>query len=154
METGSVLDAEYMNSFPRVDIVYSWGVLHHSGQVWVALEHAGCLVKDGGKLFIAIYNDQGTASALWRWVKHSYNRSSKLVRPPILWPAFVQTYWRWLLKELVLLRVSGISCVRGAARHVAMARPGGLGGRLSFRSWQNRRRSSIFTGRGAFVSRS
>ncbi len=104
VDTGSVLDAEYIDSLPKVDIVYSWGVLHHTGQMWVALDHASRLVKDGGKLFIAIYNDQGTASDRWRWVKRTYCRSSKVLRPPILWAAFLQIYWRRLLKDLVLLR--------------------------------------------------
>jgi 2-polyprenyl-6-hydroxyphenyl methylase/3-demethylubiquinone-9 3-methyltransferase len=113
VDTGSVLDAEYMNSFPKVDIVYSWGVLHHTGQMWMALEHAGRLVKDGGKLFIAIYNDQGTASNRWRSLKRTYNHSPKLLRPPILWAAFVQIYWRRLLKEMVLLR--GFQTFRGYA---------------------------------------
>ena len=101
---GSVLDPEYMSSLPKFDVVYSWGVLHHTGQMWLALEHAGRLVKDGGKLFIAIYNDQGTASRRWRWVKRTYNRSPKLLRPPMLLAAFVGTYWRRTVKDLALLR--------------------------------------------------
>jgi 2-polyprenyl-6-hydroxyphenyl methylase/3-demethylubiquinone-9 3-methyltransferase len=81
--------------------------------MWMALEHAGRLVKDGGKLFIAIYNDQGTASNRWRSLKRTYNHSPKLLRPPILWAAFVQIYWRRLLKEMVLLR--GFQTFRGYA---------------------------------------
>jgi 2-polyprenyl-6-hydroxyphenyl methylase/3-demethylubiquinone-9 3-methyltransferase len=102
--SGSVLDADYMLSLPKADIVYSWGVLHHTGQMWLALEHAGASVEQGGKLFIAIYNDQGTASARWRWVKRTYNRLPALLRPPVLWAVFVQQYWRRIVKDLVLLR--------------------------------------------------
>jgi 2-polyprenyl-6-hydroxyphenyl methylase/3-demethylubiquinone-9 3-methyltransferase len=62
------------------------------------------LVKEGGKLFIAIYNDQGGVSRRWRWVKRTYNHSPSMLRPPILWAAFLQIYWRRMLKDLLLFR--------------------------------------------------
>lgn len=69
IEEGSVLDADYLATLGQFDIVYSWGVIHHTGQMWVGLANLVPLVKNGGKLFIAIYNDQGPTSALWRVVK-------------------------------------------------------------------------------------
>ena len=93
-----------MSSLPTFDIVYSWGVLHHTGQMWLALEHAGRLVDNGGKLFIAIYNDQGTASRRWRWLKATYNRLPKLLRSPVLWAGFVQLYWRPVVKDCLMFR--------------------------------------------------
>jgi 2-polyprenyl-6-hydroxyphenyl methylase/3-demethylubiquinone-9 3-methyltransferase len=102
--TGSVLDPDYIHSLPQFDIVYSWGVLHHTGQMWLALEHAGSRVREGGKLFIAIYNDQGGASRRWRWVKRAYNRLPGWLRPPLLWAAFAQLYWRRGIKDLVTFR--------------------------------------------------
>jgi 2-polyprenyl-3-methyl-5-hydroxy-6-metoxy-1,4-benzoquinol methylase len=59
IEEGSVLDADYVQALGKFEVVYSWGVLHHTGAMWQALEHAALPVADGGKLFIAIYNDQG-----------------------------------------------------------------------------------------------
>ena len=72
VEEASVLDRDHIRSLGMFDIVYSWGVLHHTGQMWKALEHAAIPVAPGGKLFISIYNDQGMKSKLWTWVKKTY----------------------------------------------------------------------------------
>ncbi len=80
IEQGNVLDVAYLNTLGTYDIVYSWGVLHHTGNMWKALENVIPLVKKGGKLFISIYNDQGILSQCWKWVKKLYNCSSKPMR--------------------------------------------------------------------------
>lgn len=72
VEQGSVLDAEYLAKLGRFDIVYSWGVLHHTGDMWAAIANVCPLAADGGKLFIAIYNDQGWRSRAWYWLKRIY----------------------------------------------------------------------------------
>src|SRR6185503_9532160 len=54
IEEGSALDGEYVRSLGRFDVVYSWGVLHHTGNMWLALENAQLPVQRSGKLFIAI----------------------------------------------------------------------------------------------------
>jgi 2-polyprenyl-6-hydroxyphenyl methylase/3-demethylubiquinone-9 3-methyltransferase len=74
VEQGSVLDPDYMASLGTFDVVYSWGVLHHTGEMWKAIEHARQRVGAHGHLFIAIYNDQGAASRFWVAVKHFYCR--------------------------------------------------------------------------------
>ncbi len=63
VEQGSVLDERYLASLGTFDIVYSWGVLHHTGRMWDAIDAACRRVGPGGKLFIAIYNDLGTRTA-------------------------------------------------------------------------------------------
>jgi 2-polyprenyl-6-hydroxyphenyl methylase/3-demethylubiquinone-9 3-methyltransferase len=72
VEEGSVLDREYLRSLGVFDVVYSWGVLHHTGKMWQAMENALLPVKRGGLVFIAIYNDQGFLSRFWRGVKKTY----------------------------------------------------------------------------------
>jgi 2-polyprenyl-3-methyl-5-hydroxy-6-metoxy-1,4-benzoquinol methylase len=72
IERGSVLDADYITRLGQFDIVYSWGVLHHTGAMWRALSNAALPVGAGGRLFIAIYNDQARKSQLWRSVKRIY----------------------------------------------------------------------------------
>lgn len=73
VETGSILDKEYLRTLGKFDIVYSWGVLHHTGSMWESLSNVVDLVGDNGKLFIAIYNDQGEQSKRWLRIKQIYN---------------------------------------------------------------------------------
>jgi 2-polyprenyl-3-methyl-5-hydroxy-6-metoxy-1,4-benzoquinol methylase len=79
---GSVLDEAFIQSLGQFDIVYSWGVLHHTGDMWRALEHAQRAVAPGGRLFIAIYNDTGSQSARWKRIKQIYSRLPRLIRAP------------------------------------------------------------------------
>lgn len=76
-----MLDVDYLKSLGKWDVVYSWGVLHHTGAMWQALENVGPLVAEGGRLFIAIYNDQGGWSRRWRVLKRTYNKLPKVLRP-------------------------------------------------------------------------
>lgn len=71
----------------QFDVVYSWGVLHHTGAMWVGLELAAQAVVPGGKLAIAIYNDQGGASRRWLRVKRMYVEGGA-VRRAVLLAAF------------------------------------------------------------------
>jgi 2-polyprenyl-3-methyl-5-hydroxy-6-metoxy-1,4-benzoquinol methylase len=74
VERGSVLDRLFLESLPAADVVYSWGVLHHTGEMWRALEHVSDRVNPGGQLFIALYNDEGWKSRVWLAVKRLYCR--------------------------------------------------------------------------------
>jgi SAM-dependent methyltransferase len=80
IESKMVLDAGYLESLGQFDFVYSWGVLHHTGNLWQALENVAPLVKQDGLLFLSIYNYQPFLSAYWRLVKRIYNHLPKVGR--------------------------------------------------------------------------
>jgi len=91
IEQGNVLNGDYLKSLGQFDIVYSWGVLHHTGAMWDALENIEPLVADEGKLYISIYNNQGGASLLWTSLKRFYNQSSNPMKGFIV--LSVGAYW-------------------------------------------------------------
>ena len=78
---GSVLDNADLAGLGAFDIVYSWGVLHHTGEMWRAIFNASRLVRGGGMFYIAIYNDQGLQSRLWWLIKYTSNRLPRFLRP-------------------------------------------------------------------------
>jgi 2-polyprenyl-6-hydroxyphenyl methylase/3-demethylubiquinone-9 3-methyltransferase len=102
VEEASVLDQQYLATLGSFDIVYSWGVLHHTGQMWPALENVHRLVAPGGKLFIALYNDTGSQSSRWKWLKKTYNRLPGVLRVPytlvVIAPDEVKSLARAVLK--------------------------------------------------------
>jgi SAM-dependent methyltransferase len=104
VEQGSVVDRRYVDGLGRHDIVYAWGVLHHTGDMWRALDHAALPVAPhGGRLFLAIYNDQGGTSRRWRMVKKFYNSGSAGRTAAV---ATIIPYWigRGLIADLAQLK--------------------------------------------------
>lgn len=92
VEQGSALDKDYLQTLGQWDIVYSWGVLHHTGAMWQALENIIPLVRHGGTLFIAIYNYQRVMTPVWTWVKRTYNRLPNGLRWLVLGPALIRLW--------------------------------------------------------------
>jgi 2-polyprenyl-3-methyl-5-hydroxy-6-metoxy-1,4-benzoquinol methylase len=115
----SVLDPAYLSKLGNFDVVYSWGVLHHTGAMWAALENMTPLVKNGGLLFISIYNDQGNKSLRWLALKKFYNRSPKPVQLLLSGGVCVQLWWRSSLKDL--LRLRPFATWRDASKHRGMS---------------------------------
>jgi 2-polyprenyl-6-hydroxyphenyl methylase/3-demethylubiquinone-9 3-methyltransferase len=82
VERGSALDERYLRSLGVFDIVYSWGVLHHTGQMWRALELATLPLAPEGQLFVSLYNrtpprsHRSIVAMKWTYVH----------LPPLRWP--------------------------------------------------------------------
>ncbi|HVM18163.1 MAG TPA: class I SAM-dependent methyltransferase [Gaiellaceae bacterium] len=90
----SILDPQLPERLPRADIVYSWGVLHHTGDMFAAIRNAAGVVAPGGVFCIAIYNrvtGRLLDSRRWRSVKRFYNRSPSAIRRVL--EALYFTYW-------------------------------------------------------------
>ena len=85
---GSILDQKTIQKLKKINlkkkdskfqIVHSWGVLHHSGKMWKAINNAVSLVTENGYLAISIYNKHWS-SPFWHKVKYFYNISPRLIR--------------------------------------------------------------------------
>jgi len=104
IQTGSVLDKDYLAKLGKFDVVYSWGVLHHTGNMWLALENLVGNVARDGKLFIAIYNDQGRASKIWWHIKKAYLSLPKSLRWLVMVPCFIRLWGPTTIRDLILLK--------------------------------------------------
>lgn len=79
---GSILDSSVVSDLRTkgpFDIVHSWGVLHHTGNMWQAIDNAASLVKNDGHLVIALYARHWT-SPLWKAVKWTYVHSPRAIQ--------------------------------------------------------------------------
>lgn len=79
-----VLDAEAVVEVGTFPLVYSWGVLHHTGDMWRAIRHASQCVAEEGMFVIAIYNRHWT-SPIWHVIKWLYMRSPQILRTLMVW---------------------------------------------------------------------
>ena len=82
--------------------MYSWGVLHHTGDMTASLENAGRLVAPSGALFIAMYNYQGRSSRARLRVKKAYNRLPCGLKWLVLLPAAGRLWGPSMLRDLLI----------------------------------------------------
>lgn len=87
---GSVLDTEFVESLGQADVVYSWGVLHHTGAMWDAIDNALKVVKPGGLILIALYRAPRHVEIHMR-LKRIYNALPGALRPVLA--AMFATAW-------------------------------------------------------------
>jgi 2-polyprenyl-6-hydroxyphenyl methylase/3-demethylubiquinone-9 3-methyltransferase len=100
---GSILDPAFVAALPPADVVYAWGVLHHTGAMWQAIDNTAGQLAPSGRLAIAIYNEVNSpfgGSRQWWVIKRWYNRA-----PPALRLLLEQAYMaQRALRDLVVLR--------------------------------------------------
>lgn len=83
---GDVLDDGFVQSLGKWNLVYSWGVLHHTGSVWRAIDNASKTVADGGLFYIALYSaDTISNQDFWLRAKREYNEASSWKRHRMVW---------------------------------------------------------------------
>jgi len=104
VESGPILDTAYLSKLGTFDIVYSWGVLHHTGAMWQALENTQMLVAKNGFLYIAIYNHQVYWSAFNIRMKRLYVRSPVVGKWFITISFIAFQVFKGLIKDLIFLR--------------------------------------------------
>lgn len=118
VQQASVLDRDFLKSLGQFDVVYSWGVLHHTGHMWDALTNVEPLVKQGGRLFIALYNDEGFKSRVWTRIKKFYCSGLP---------------GRWLVKAIFIPMFAGVAVLKCLAT-----------GRNYFADYKRRRGMSVY----------
>jgi len=115
VEQGSVLDRSYLEQVPAADIVYSWGVLHHTGHMYDAIRNAASKVREGGLLYLALYR-KTILCDLWKVEKRLFSTAPEAVRAAIRAAWITKTRLAYRLK-----RRDFAAMVRGYGQNTALA---------------------------------
>ncbi len=100
IQQGDILDKSFISTLGTFDIVYSWGVLHHTGDMWVAISNSAEFVNQEGVFVVAIYNDQGIKSDLWGYAKKVFCRSPRYVQVVMLIVGLCRFWLPTAMKDL------------------------------------------------------
>lgn len=96
----SVFDLE-PNLVGHFDVVYSWGVLHHTGDMKKAISLACHMVKPEGTIILALYR-KTLMCHFWKWEKRLYNNG------PAWFPTTARIIYKALFLAGLLLRGKNI----------------------------------------------
>lgn len=108
--SGSILDDEFLAGIAPATNVFSWGVLHHTGAMWRAVENTLKLIAPGGRCCLALYN-RPNHPRLMLALKRLYNRLPKPFKPSMR-----LGYGVALLMVLTLRRRNPVRYVRDYGR--------------------------------------
>jgi len=103
LHVGSILDGATVKALRAsaavagrgFDVVHSWGVLHHTGDMKLAVANAGSLVGPDGYFVLAIYN-RHWSSRPWLAIKFLYVHSPRWLQRMmvgVLYPAIWLAKW-------------------------------------------------------------
>lgn len=81
---GSILDMQFVQSVGQFDIAYSWGVLHHTGSMWAAIENSFSLVAPKGTIWISLYA-KGSRYPKDLAIKRKYNLAGNFGKRLMVW---------------------------------------------------------------------
>jgi len=126
---GSILDVQFLGTLAPADVVYSWGVLHHTGAMWQVIENAVSKMQPHGVFALAIYNNVESwlgGSAQWWRIKRLYNQAPQPLRR-LMEEAYVAQF---IARHLLTLR-NPFSKMRGYGEHGAR----GMDFRHDVRDW-------------------
>lgn len=104
VDKGSILDSDYVRSLGEFDIVYAWGVLHHTGNLRLAMEQVLIPVAPGGRLFVSIYNHQVYWTTFNVKMKRAYSQAPSAGKWAIVGIYTASRIIRGLVKDFVLQR--------------------------------------------------
>ncbi len=117
---GSILDEEFLSGLEPADIVYSWGVLHHTGELWKAMDNSARLIKEGGVFYAALYDHDiqvDPPAEFWLDIKRRYNRAGWGGRKRLEW----WYVWRFVLHKNIFALPGLVKRIRGHKHKRGMA---------------------------------
>lgn len=110
---GSILEKRILTKLKKrseqgYGIVHSWGVLHHTGNMKLAIENVSSLVQKNGYLILAIYNKHWS-SPMWKIIKKIYGGSPFVIKKTIIY----LLYPFILVAKIIVLRKNPFEKNRG-----------------------------------------